>query len=87
MCPKPFSLAKKKTFFSDGKSRGPLLVRGALKCDQHQQHLKELRRHTIVSATGKLPDYFHNPIDVFITTFCRIIISAPSTKQCFHISN
>ena len=32
MCPKPFSWAKnKREFFSDGKSRGPLLARAALK--------------------------------------------------------
>ena len=32
MCPKPFSWAKNKgKLFLDGKSRGPLLVRAALK--------------------------------------------------------
>ena len=32
MCPKPFSWAKnKRELFSDGKSRGPLLARAALK--------------------------------------------------------
>ena len=32
MCPKPFSWAKnKRKLFSDGKSRGPLLARVALK--------------------------------------------------------
>ena len=34
MCPKPFSWAKnKRKLFSDGKSRGPLLARVALKTD------------------------------------------------------
>ena len=37
MCPKPFSWAKnKRKLFSDGKSRGPLLARVALKTREHQ---------------------------------------------------
>ena len=36
MCPKPFSWAKnKRKLFSDGKSRGPLLARVALKTREH----------------------------------------------------
>ena len=39
MCPKPFSWAKikRKLFFSDGKSRGPLLTRAALKSSHCQK--------------------------------------------------
>ena len=36
MCPKPFSRAKnKRKLFSDGRSRGPLLARVALKWESH----------------------------------------------------
>ena len=50
MCPKPFSWAKNKIkLFSDGKSRGPLLARAALKtsaCFRMDQHgrVKNLQR-------------------------------------------
>ena len=41
MCPKPFSWAKnKRKLFSDGKLRGPLLGRVALKTDKEQSLLR-----------------------------------------------
>ena len=46
MCPKPFSWAKnKRKRFSDGKSRGPLLARVALK------HKIEVREATLEDNT------------------------------------
>ena len=38
MCPKPFSWAKnERKLFSVGKSRGPLLARAALKCNEETE--------------------------------------------------